>query len=106
VRLGQVLAVRALALDEVRHGVQPQAVHAEVEPEAHDPQHRPHNLRVVVVQVGLVAEEPMPVVLLRFLVPGPVAGLGVGEDDPGVGVFLIGVAPHVPVALGVAARRA
>ena len=36
VRLRQVLAVRALALEEVRHRVEPQAVHAQVEPEPHD----------------------------------------------------------------------
>ena len=40
VRLRQVLAVRALALDEVRHGVQPHAVDAHVEPEAHHLAHR------------------------------------------------------------------
>ncbi len=37
VGLGQVLAVGALALEEVGNGVQTHAVHAHVEPEIHDP---------------------------------------------------------------------
>ena len=36
VGFGQVLAVRAFALDQIRHGVQPEAVHAHIEPEVHD----------------------------------------------------------------------
>ena len=56
VRLGEVLAVRAVALVEVRHGVEPEAVEPEVEPEAQDVQHLLLHFRVVVVQVGLVAK--------------------------------------------------
>ena len=37
VRLGQVLAVGPVALDEVGHRVEAQPVDAEVEPEAHHP---------------------------------------------------------------------
>ena len=33
VRLGQVLAARALALDQVRHGIETEAVDAQLEPE-------------------------------------------------------------------------
>ena len=62
VRLGQVLAVRALALVEVGHGVEAEAVEPEVEPEAEDVEHRLLHLGVVVVQVGLVGEEAVPVV--------------------------------------------
>ena len=63
VRLGQVLPVRAVALVQIRHGVEPEPVEAEVEPEAEHVQHLLLHLGVVVVQVGLVAEEPVPVVL-------------------------------------------
>ena len=62
VRLGQVLAVGALALEEVGHGVEAEAVEAEVEPEAQDLEHRLLDLGVVVVEVGLVGEEAVPVV--------------------------------------------
>ena len=83
-RLGQVLAVGALALVEVGHGVEAEAVEAEVEPEAQDVEHRLLDLGVVEVEVGLVGEEAVPVVGAGLVVPGPVRRLGVGEDDPRV----------------------
>ena len=52
--LGQVLAVGALTLEEVGHGVQTEAVDAEVQPEPQDVDHGFLHSRVVVVQVGLV----------------------------------------------------
>ncbi len=39
VRLLEVLVVGSLALDQIGHRVEPQPVHAHVEPEAHDRQH-------------------------------------------------------------------
>ena len=106
VGLGQVLVVGALALAQVRNRVEPEAVDAHVEPELHGADHRPQHLRVVEVEVGLVAEEAVPVVRLRDRVPRPVRRLGVGEDDPRAGVALRVVAPDVVVALRRALRRA
>ena len=63
VRLLQVLAVGALALVQVRHRVQPEPVDAEVQPEPQHLQHRVLDERVLVVEVRLVGEEPVPVVL-------------------------------------------
>ena len=106
VGLGQVLAGGALALHEVGHGVHPEPVHPELEPEAH---HLPDLLahgRVVEVEVGLVGEEPVPVVGLRDRVPGPVRHLGVAEDDPHAAVAVVGVAPDVVVALRAVGRGA
>jgi hypothetical protein len=40
VALGEVLAVGALALEQVGHGVEPEPVDAEVEPEPQDVDHR------------------------------------------------------------------
>ena len=81
VRPRQVLAVRALVLEEVRHGVEPEAVEAEVEPEAQHLEHRVLDLRVLVIEVGLVVEEAVPVVLAAHGIPRPVRGLAVHEDD-------------------------
>ncbi len=99
VGLGEVLAVGALAGEQVRHRVEPEPVDPEVQPE---PQARDHLLlhaRVVVVEVRLVGEEPVPEVLLADRVVRPVGGLGVDEDDPGVRVLLVVVGPHVEVAV-------
>ena len=78
---GQVLAVGALLLEEVGHGVEPEAVDAEVHPEPHDVEHRLLHGRVLEVEVGLVAEEPVPEELPPHRVEGPVGDLGVDEDD-------------------------
>ena len=69
VGLGQVLAVGALALEQVRHRVEPQAVEPEVEPVAHDVEQRVPHLGVVEVEVGLVREEAVPVVLPGHRIP-------------------------------------
>ena len=100
VRLREVLAVRALPLEEVGDRVEPDAVDAEVEPEPQDVDDRVLHGGIVEVQVRLVGEEPVPVVLPADRVERPVARLGVDEDDPGVLVLVAGVAPHVEVAVG------
>ena len=64
-----------------------------------DVEHRFLHDGVVVVQVGLVAEEPVPVELPPHRIERPVRLLGVDEDDSRVGVLLAGVAPHVVVAV-------
>ncbi len=63
VRLAQVLVARALALHEVGNGVEPQAIDPLVEPEAHHLGDRALDVRIVEVEVGLMAEEAVPVVL-------------------------------------------
>ena len=54
VGLGEVLAGRPLAFEEIRNRVHPEAVHPEVEPEVHDVQHRLLDGRAVIVEVRLV----------------------------------------------------
>ena len=109
VRLGQVLVVGALALDQVRHGIEPQPVDAEVEPEAHHAEHRLEHPRIVEVEIGLMRVEAVPVIGVRDRIPGPVRLLGVEEDDARAGVFLVGVGPDIEVArrrAGLGAPRA
>ena len=98
VGLGQVLVVGTLALAQVWHGVQPHAVHPHVQPEPHDRDDLAHHPGIVEIQVGLVAEEAVPIELLRLLVPGPVGFLGVGEDDAGAAIAGVVVAPDVIIA--------
>ena len=96
----EVLAVGALLLEEVGHRVEPEAVDAEVHPEAHDVEHRLLHGLVLEVEVGLVAEEAVPEELPPHRVEGPVRHLGVDEDDARVVVAVVGVGPHVEVAVG------
>ncbi len=105
VRLLEVLAVGSLALDEIRDGVEPQPVHTHVEPELHHVGHRLQHARILEVEIGLMAEEAVPVVLLGDRIPCPVRRLGIGEDDARGRVVVARVTPHVVVALGRALRR-
>ena len=105
VRLRQVLVVGALALDEVGHRIEPQAVDAHVEPEVHDSQHGLEHCRVVEVEIGLVGIEAVPEIGLGFGVPRPVGAQRIDEDDARAGIFLVAVGPDVEIALGRARRR-
>src|ERR1022692_980231 len=54
-------------------------------------------------------EEAVPIKLAGLGVPGPVRLLGVGKDNPRALIFLVGVAPDIPVAragVGIAALGA
>jgi hypothetical protein len=97
VRRRFALAVALLGFEEVRDGVEPDAVHSEIEPEPDDVDHRVLHRGVLEVEVGLVREEPVEEELPPHRVEGPVRFLGVDEDDADVGVRLVGVAPHVEV---------
>src|SRR5207253_6147863 len=81
VRLGEVLAVGALALEEVWDGVEAEAVHSEVEPETAHVLELFADLGVVVVEVRLMAEESVPVIPAGSLVPRPARRPGLFQDD-------------------------
>ena len=95
----KIFVVGAFALHQIRDGIEAEAVDAHIQPEAHDLQHGLQDLRIVEIQVRLMAEKAMPVISLRHRIPGPVRGLGVGEYDARAQVLLIRVAPHIKVAL-------
>jgi hypothetical protein len=101
----EVLAARPVLLVEVRDGVEPQPVETEIEPVVDDREHLLPNAGVLVVEIGLVGEEAVPVVGARHRIPGPVRGLRVGEDDPRIAVAVGAVAPDVVLAPGTPGRR-
>ena len=103
VGLGQVLPGGAVPLVEVGHGIEPEPVEPEVEPEADQIEHGVGDLWIVVVEVGLMVVEAVPVVLVTRVVLGPVGSFRVDEHHPGLGPALVVVVPHVPVGLGVVA---
>src|SRR5262249_44878775 len=98
-RFRQVFAIRAFAFVKIGDRVEPETVNPHVEPERDDVEDGLLDLGVVVVEVGLMAEEAMPVELARPLIPGPVRPLGVEKNYPRAGVFHVRLAPDIPVAL-------
>ncbi len=97
-RLRQVLARRAVPLQQIRNCIQAQTVHAAVQPEPHRIEHRVENRRVIVVQIRLVGEEAVPVICIRHRIPRPVRGLRITEDDADVRKLVIPVAPNIEIA--------
>ena len=105
VGLRQILVVGAFAFDQIGNRIEPETVDAQIEPEAHHAERRFEHVRVVEIQVGLVAEKAMPVMRLRHAVPGPVRRFRISENDARARVLVRIVAPHVIVALGRTFRR-
>ena len=99
VRFRQVLAVRAFAFHEVGNGIEPEPVDAQFQPEVQHVQHLFDDGWVVVIQIGLVLEEAVPIVRLGDGIPCPVRAFGVDEYRPGGLIPLIGLAPDVIVPL-------
>ena len=96
--LGKIFVIGAFALDQIGHGVEPQSVNAQVQPEAHHAQNRFEHLRIVEIQVGLVRIKPVPVIGAGDRIPRPVRSLRIEKNDPRAGIFLIGVGPDIEIA--------
>ena len=98
VRFGEVLAGGAVALVEVGDGVEAHAVDAQFEPEVERVEDGALDGRRVIVEIGLMRIEAMPVERLGGRVPGPVGVLEVLEDDAGVLELVGRVVPDVVAA--------
>ena len=98
VRLRQIGVVGTLTFAQIWDGIETEAIHAEIEPEAHGLQHRVKNTGIGVVEVRLLGEKAMPVVGLSHRVPGPVRGLDVLENNRRASIATVCVAPDVEIA--------
>ena len=91
----QVFVIGAIALDQIGNGIQAQAIDAHVQPIAHYGQHFFHDLRIIEVQIRLVGIKPVPEILARHRVPGPVGGFGVEKNNPRAVVLLVRIRPDI-----------
>src|SRR3954452_3358673 len=96
-RLREVLVAGALPLTEIGDSIKPESVHTEVKPTAHGTDHLKQHPWIVIIEVGLMGEESMPVISASIRIPGPVRFFGVAEDDARSEIALISVAPDIPV---------
>jgi hypothetical protein len=91
------------ALAEFANDGGAETIDAEIQPEPH---YVPDGLEdggIVVVEVGLMTEESVPVIRLRDGIPSPVRDLGIDKNDGDAPVTSVGVAPNVPIAPGIVA---
>src|SRR5258708_28156122 len=95
VGLGKILAVGALAFEQVRNRVQPKPIDSEAKPESQDVDHFFLDGGIVKVQVRLMREESVPVELTAIRVVSPVRWLGVYENNSCIAIARVIVAPHV-----------
>src|ERR1700750_2284234 len=96
---GQVLAVGAVALKKIGHGVEPEAVNTHFTPMIHYAENFFLYQRIVIIQIGLVREKTMPVILLGHRVPGPVGCLKILENNACIFVLLRIISPDIVFAL-------
>ena len=94
---GEVFVIGAVAFDQIRHGVQPQAIDPKVEPEPHDVQNLAQHSWIIEIQIRLMREKPVPVIGLRGLIPGPVGFFRIDEDNARTGIFVVGIGPDVEI---------
>src|SRR4051812_32380469 len=100
VRFRQVLADRALSLDQIRYGITPEPIHPLIKPKGHHLQHGLAQLGIIIIEVRLVAEESMPVILLCYRVPGPIGSFSVKKNDRVFLFFFVAFPPDVKAARG------
>ena len=103
VGFGQVFTRGSFALDKKGDRVQTETIDTEIQPEPHYVPEGFEDGGIVVVEVGLMTEESVPVIRLRDGIPGPVRDLAIDKNDGDTLVTSVGVAPYVPIAPGIVA---
>src|ERR1700753_608938 len=97
--LRQILAIGAFAFVEVRDGIQPKPVHAHFTPVIDDLKNLILYQWIVVVEIGLMIKEAMPVILFCYGIPGPVGLFKILEDDADILVLIWVVRPDIIISL-------
>ena len=94
-----LLTVGVDAFVEVRHRIQPEAVHSHLQPEVQRAENGLLHVRALEIQIRLMAIKAVPVISLGHRVPGPVGRFEIFKDDAGLPVFFPMVAPDVIISM-------
>src|SRR5260370_35899656 len=97
VGLWQVLTICSLPFHQIWHRIESEAIHTQLQPELHHIPHLLPNGRIVIVEIGLVTKEAMPIERFRNRVPSPVGLLRVEKNDTSFLVPGLGITPDVPI---------
>ena len=95
VRFWKVLAVGAFTFEQIGDCVKSQPVNPERKPVIEHLEYLALDIRTVEVEVGLMGIKPVPVIAVGNRIVGPVRGLEILKNDPGLPVFLRRGAPHI-----------
>jgi len=94
----QVLVIGAIALAQIGDGVETETIDAGIEPALHHLRERADHARIVEIEIRLMREEAVPVELAGFRVPCQFDFSVSVKIIRVPAIFLVGVAPHIPVA--------
>src|SRR5437879_5663040 len=98
--LRKIFAGSPFALEEISDGIHAETVDAPIHPVGHHLEDFLADLGVVIIKVGLMAVETMPVILAGQGIIGPVRFKGILEDDASPLVLIRGLAPDIVVPVG------
>src|SRR5215217_5677415 len=85
---GQVFTIGTFTLKEIRNSIEPEPVYAHPAPEIEHTEHFFLNSRIIIIQVGLMMKEAMPVILLCHGVPSPVRRFKILENNAHVFILV------------------
>src|SRR5688572_836096 len=98
--LREVLSVGALTFKEIGNRIEPETVNTHVAPVVDDPKYFFLNEWIIIIQVRLMMEKPVPIVLLSVFIPHPVRHFKVLENNPHILVFGRVVGPYIILPQG------
>ncbi|MNX95020.1 hypothetical protein D3C86_1272730 [compost metagenome] len=97
------VVAQKLVVEIVVDGIEPETVHAAIQPEAHGFEKSILNLGIVKIQVRLRGEEAVHVILLAHAVPFPGRSAEHGKPVCRRRAIRLGIGPDIPVGLAVGA---
>src|SRR5262245_21930635 len=94
-RFRKILTICSFPFEQIRNSIQPKTINAHITPEINYLENLVLDFRVVIIKIRLMVKKAMPVVLLRHLIPSPVAALEILENNSYIFVFIRIITPNI-----------
>src|SRR4029079_16537276 len=104
-RFREVLSIGSFSLKQVRHSIQPKTINTHTTPKINYLKNFVLDFWVVIIKIGLMLKEAMPVILLRHLIPCPVTALKILENNSNIFIFRRIITPHIVIPFVGISRR-
>src|SRR5690349_12901560 len=102
--LWEIFATGTFSFDKVGNRVKPETIDTKIQPKIQDLGCRASYFRIVIVQIGLMGEEPVPKIGFGNWIVGPVTKLVVLKDDPSFLIFRRFIGPYIVITPKVSGR--